>query len=93
MKLTLVTFELYLPGSGSLKDKRRVIRSLKERIRNRLNVSVAEVSRQEKWQRALLAVAWVLADGSGIDKTLNTLDRIIEMRGDLQVLRTERLDY
>jgi len=93
VKLTLVTFELYLPGSGSLKDKRRVIRSLKERIRNRLNVSVAEVSRQEKWQRALLAVAWVSADGSGIDKTLNTLDRIIEMRGDLQVLRTERLDY
>ena len=93
MRLTLVTFELYLPGSGSLKDKRRVIKSLKERIRNRLNVSVAEVSRQEKWQRALLAVAWVSADGSGIDKTLNTLDGLIEMRGDLQVLRTERLDY
>ncbi len=93
MRLTLVTFELYLPGSGSLKDKRRVIRSLKERIRNRLNVSVAEVDHQEKWQRALLAVAWVSADGSGIDKTLNILDGLIEMRGDLQVLRTERLDY
>ncbi|MBI3003134.1 MAG: DUF503 domain-containing protein [candidate division NC10 bacterium] len=51
--------ELQLPENGSLKGKRKVLRSIKDRIRVRFNVSIAEVDRQDAWQRATLGVAVV----------------------------------
>ena len=93
MRLTLVSFHLYLPSCHSLKDKRRVLQGLKTRIRNRLNVSVAEVEGHETWQRSTLAIAWVSTDGGGIDKTIAALDKLIEARGELQVIDMQRFDY
>lgn len=60
--VTLLTIELLIPHAQSLKDKRREVRGLKDRIRNKFNASVAEVGYQDKWQRAVLAVCLV---GSG----------------------------
>jgi len=51
--------ELWLPDSGSLKDRRRVVKSLVERLRSRFNVAVAEVSGQDLWQRAAVGIACV----------------------------------
>jgi len=93
LRLTLITFEFYLPVSHSLKDKRRVIQGLKTRIRNRLNVSVAEVEYQESWQRSVLAVAWVSSDGSSIDKTISILDKLIVNQDEVQVVKAVRSDY
>ena len=67
--ITLLTIELLIPHAHSLKDKRREVRGLKDRIRNKFNASVAEVGYQDKWQRALLAVCLV-----GNDKRLLTAD-------------------
>jgi uncharacterized protein YlxP (DUF503 family) len=54
------TFELHLPGARSLKDKRQVVRSVKERLRARHNVAVAEVEEHaDLWQRAGIAVVSV----------------------------------
>ncbi len=93
MRLTSVMFELYLPGVSSLKEKRRTITSLKTRIRNRMNVSVAEVGYQETWQRSILAVAWIASDGEGIDRTISALDKLMAGYDELQVLKAERSDF
>src|SRR2546427_11206346 len=54
--------ELHLPDVDSLKGKRHVLKGLKERVRARFEVSVAEVAHQDTWQRATLALAYVSSD-------------------------------
>jgi uncharacterized protein YlxP (DUF503 family) len=61
-RVALGLVELHLPDVGSLKDKRHVLKGLKERVRARFEVSVAEVDHQDVWQRATLALAYVSAD-------------------------------
>jgi hypothetical protein len=58
----VLTLELRIEGAHSLKDKRNVVRSLKERLRSRFNVSVAEIGSQDTWQHAVVAVAAVSSD-------------------------------
>jgi uncharacterized protein len=61
-RVALGLVELHLPDVESLKDKRHVLKGLKERVRARFEVSVAEVDPQDLWQRATLALAYVSAD-------------------------------
>lgn len=88
MFIGVCTFEVHVPESGSLKTKRHSIRSLKDRIRNKFNVSVAEVDDNDLWQKASLAVATI-----GNDKTrLNqTLDHVLELVRSVPEL--DLLDY
>jgi uncharacterized protein YlxP (DUF503 family) len=58
------TLEMHIPGNGSLKGKRRVIKSLIARLRKEFNVSVAEVGAQDMWQSALIGVVCVSSDQS-----------------------------
>jgi len=67
---------LMIRASHSLKDKRRVIRSLKDRIRNRHNVSVAETDAQDSHQQAILGIAMVGTDGRYVD---GGLAKIVDM--------------
>ncbi len=76
MFIGVCTFEVHVPESGSLKTKRHSIRSLKDRIRNRFNVSVAEVEDNDLWQKASLAVAAVSNDKSHLN---TTLDHVLNM--------------
>lgn len=55
----MLRFTLRLPESGSLKDKRQVVRSVAQRLRNKFQVAVAEVADNEAWQLATLGVACV----------------------------------
>jgi uncharacterized protein YlxP (DUF503 family) len=71
MVIGLLTLELHFPGARSLKDKRQALRSLETRLRNRLNVAVAEVEHQDLWQRARLAVVSVNTDHAHLDATLS----------------------
>ena len=66
---------LVVHGSRSLKDKRRAMNSLKERMRNRYNCSVAEVGLNEKWARARLAVCVVSNEGAHVHEQLNEVVR------------------
>ena len=70
MVIGLLTLELHFPGARSLKDKRQALRSLETRIRNRFNVSIAEVEHQDLWQRARLAVVSVNTDHTHLEATL-----------------------
>jgi len=59
MIVGLLTIDLHIPEANSLKSKRKVIKSLIERIKNKFNVSVAEVDAQNLWQRSVIGIAYV----------------------------------
>lgn len=84
MILKLLTLELHFPGCSSLKEKRFVLSSLKSRLRQRYNVSVAEVGYQDKWQRCRLAVAMVGSDRRSVDASCDRVLRFVE--GDHRVV-------
>lgn len=65
-------------GSRSLKDKRRVVQSLKERARKRFGASVSEVGQQEKWQIAVLGVAITSGEATHARQQLDALIRYVE---------------
>lgn len=59
MVIGVLTISLHLPGNGSLKGKRRVVRSIVARLQREFNISIAEVDKQDSWQRSTLGVACV----------------------------------
>jgi len=76
MFIGVCTIEMHIPESGSLKTKRHSLKSLKDRIRSKFNVSVAEVDHNDLWQKASLAVAAVSNDKSYLNQTL---DHVLNM--------------
>lgn len=77
MTVAVLSLELFLPMSHGLKDKRMVVRRLKDRLA-KFNVSVAEVEYQDVWQRAGLAVATVASSDEMAEKTLSSVLNEIE---------------
>jgi uncharacterized protein len=88
MVIGVCVIELYIPSSQSLKNKRQVIKSLKDRIRLNFNVSVAEVDYLDLWQRATLGLAAVNNDKKYIDALFN---KIISLTKDDKALNV--VDY
>jgi len=78
MIIGLRTWELQLPAAHSLKDKRSVLRSLKDRLHNEFNVSVAETAHHDVWQRAELAACVVATDRRHAETVLGAADRLVE---------------
>jgi len=73
----LLTVDLQIPGSRSLKSKRKVVKSIVARLRQRFNVAVAEVDYLDKWQRCLIGVSAVSNDARHVDSQLRkALDSI-----------------
>lgn len=62
MVIGACSLELHIPGNGSLKGKRQIIKSLVVRLRREFNVSVAEVGAQDMWQSAIIGVVCVSSD-------------------------------
>jgi hypothetical protein len=73
----VMTWELHLDGCRSLKDKRHVLRSLKDRLRQRFNVSVAETDHNDLWQRAELTVCVVSNERAHAEDMLRQADRLV----------------
>lgn len=71
MIVGLCTVELFLPESHSLKEKRQVLASLKDRLHEKFNVSVAEVGDQELWQKAVLGMASVANEQQHVNRILD----------------------
>jgi hypothetical protein len=89
MRVGILTVELFLGEVGSLKEKRKHLKSLLARLRNRYNVSVAEVDRQDSWQRATLGVAAVSNRTNHLDQTLVEVINFISAQGGLEILHYE----
>jgi uncharacterized protein YlxP (DUF503 family) len=77
-RVAVGTVELHLPDVGSLKGKRHVLKGLKEKVRQRFEVAVAEVDHHDMWQRATLAVACVSHDSRHANEVVSKAVDFIE---------------
>lgn len=83
--------DLHLPYSHSLKEKRRPLKSILEKLRNRFNVAAAEVGYQDLHQRAVVGVAFVASDGGQLAKEVQAVREFIYNNPDFQVLEIREL--
>jgi len=81
--------ELFIPDSTSLKVKRSAVKSLKDRIRSRFNVSVAEIDNNDKWQRATIGIAIVSNETSHIESIISTIMNLVYGDRRVEVLEIE----
>jgi len=90
----VLTLEMRLEHSHSLKDKRHVVQGLKERLRRRFNVAVAEIDYQDLWQRALVAAVTVSGDQTRARQVLDSVEKEAAMMlgADLVDARIEWLE-
>lgn len=77
MIVAMVSIDLYLPGCGSLKEKRGVTKALIARMRRELNVSIAEVGGNDNWQRCDLGVAIVAGSEIGARKVAQQVEKFV----------------
>ena len=89
MLVALERFDLRIPGSRSLKQKRHVISSLTSAIRQRFPVSVAEVDHQDLWQRAAIAVAVVGADQHHLRRVMHEVEKLVDRWAETEVIDRE----
>jgi len=73
--IAAITLEMRIDHAQSLKDKRQVVKSLKDRLRDRFNVSVAEIADQDLWQRGVLAVVTVATSRVVAEETVDRVER------------------
>ena len=90
MVVASMTWELSLPGCVSLKEKRSVIRSLRDRLRDKFNVSVSETGLQDVHARAEISIALVASDGRLAESMLDKADRFVEENADAIVVSVRR---
>ena len=86
MLVGVCQIELFVPESNSLKSKRGVLNSVKTRIRNKFNVSVAEVDNNDKWQRISLGISMITNERKFLDKTFGEIFKLIELDGRAEIL-------
>ncbi len=70
MAVGLLTLELHIAEAQSLKDKRQVLRSLKDRLRAQFNVAVAELDFEDKWQRSVVGVVTLANEEQHVEEVL-----------------------
>jgi uncharacterized protein YlxP (DUF503 family) len=95
MLVVVALFELHIEFAQSLKDKRMVVKSLRDRLRNRFDMSVAEVALQDVHQRARLGLSFVALEHSGADANLDRIQNFIESNTDavLSGWTVEKLEF
>ena len=71
----VLTLELHLDGARSLKDKRHTVKGLRDRLRSKFNVAVAEIGYQDLWQRALVSAVTVSGDHKHAEQILQLVER------------------
>jgi uncharacterized protein YlxP (DUF503 family) len=90
MHAAALAMELHLPDSGSLKEKRSVIRHLLDTARRRFSVSASEVDHQDLHQRATLAFAIVAPTAGRVEEVLDTVERFVWSDPRVTVLSSAR---
>jgi len=89
MIVGLCTVELFIPDGHSLKAKRQVLLSLKDRLRDKFNVSVAEVGEQDLWQKAVLGMACVANESAYVNQVLDQAVNLIRSVPLVEVVRVQ----
>jgi hypothetical protein len=90
MIVGIIGWELEMVGCQSLKEKRSVLKSLKDRLHNRFNVSVAETGHQDLWQRAELTACVVASARRLADQILEDVDRFVASEPRARIIQVQR---
>ena len=93
MVVASLTWELSLPGCASLKEKRSVVRSLRDKLRAKFNVSVSETDFQDVHTRAQLSIALVATDARFAEEVLEKADHLVGLNGRAIVTSVRRTVY
>jgi len=83
------TFDLHIPGCRSLKEKRFVVKSIRDKLRSRFNISVAEVDHQDLWQRSTIAIAAVNQNKNYLDGLLDKAMKLVELERRVTLISIE----
>lgn len=86
MTVGVLQLELFIPQSNSLKSKRQILKSLKDKIRNKFNTSVAEINSLDKWQRQTLAVACVNSDRRLINSIFSKIVDLVDAQHAVELI-------
>jgi uncharacterized protein YlxP (DUF503 family) len=86
MVIGTCSIQLYFSESGSLKRKRQFIKRIKDRVRNKFNVSIAEIKDNELWQRTTLGVSTIANDKRFINEILSKVVQLIQGENGVEVL-------
>ncbi len=78
MIVGLITWDLHLDACHSLKEKRQIVKSLKDRLHQRFNVSAAETDHQDLWQRAEVSACVVSTDRRHAEQVLRAADSLVD---------------
>ena len=89
MSVGLLLLDCYISESRSLKDKRRILTSLSERLRRQFNIAIAEVEYQDQWQRAQLAVVLVNTNWRMLQSSASKLIEYVDRDRRVEVTNTE----
>jgi len=85
MVIGVLTLELELPGAYSLKDKRMILNRIRDRVRQKFNVAIAEVDENDVWNRAVLGIVTVSNKQLFANKVLSQTVNLVESIRDCQV--------
>lgn len=90
MFIGALNLKIYIASSQSLKDKRKVIKSILARLRNKFNVSAIELDGQDRWKVAGIGVVLVSNNLKILNRQLSKIINFIESHGDFEVINIER---
>ncbi|HSG28900.1 MAG TPA: DUF503 domain-containing protein [Candidatus Krumholzibacterium sp.] len=93
MIVACLRIQLHLPGCTSLKEKRFVLKGLKDRLRTRFNVALCETDYQDKWQRSAIAIVTVSGTRRGADQTVQALTNFLERQERAVLMECEKEFY
>lgn len=95
MLVCVALFEIHIPYAQSLKEKRMVVKSLRDKLRNRFEVSANEVALQDLHQRARLGVAFIAPDDASADALLERISHFVETNAEATLTGStvEKLDF
>jgi uncharacterized protein YlxP (DUF503 family) len=89
MVVGVLHVEVHLPASRSLKDKRSALKSVRDRLRHRFNVAVAELDANETWQRATLGISTLGEDRAHVEGLLRELTEWLRQTRLVELVRVE----
>lgn len=93
MVVGVIGWDIQIYEARSLKDKRAVVKSLKQRLMDRLNVSVAETGHHDLWQRSEITACVVATDRRRAESVLDKADRLVESEVRGRIIDSYRIFY
>jgi len=85
----ILSVSLYMPAAQSLKDRRMILKSLKDKLRANFNISIAQLDQEDKWQTAICGIVMIGNDQRYLNSTLSNVLAFIESYRDLEISDTE----